>query len=237
MSRQTRSRSTSELATVGPPELILGDNSGTPYAASNIVSQKEFLKMMGPLDCTHVDYTQEILDDETAEILSAALNHKDMYTGSTEDVEDPHFTPEEWEKYQSSLVDILDTHVKNIQEGSLEDEKDQLLVEKRMKIAPRCHCSAHRNGMESNLIGLDSLMTISETLNDDTGKKVANILLPIIFEKAGMRYRVDDCNQGSIYTLNYTLKLPSGQQFRFTGWPDFTVSSNPPPQAREVHSH
>ena len=77
----------------------------------------------------------------------------------------------------------------------------------------------------ANLKGVGELIDISESLNDDSGHKLASILIPLILEKADLAETVlfENCKQGSPYSINYILQLSNGETTTFTGWPDFTV--------------
>ena len=61
--------------------------------------------------------------------------------------------------------------------------------------------------------GVGELIDIHEPLNNDTGNKLASILIQLILEKAGLADTVtfENCKQGSPYTINYILQIPNGE--------------------------
>ena len=79
---------------------------GEAMAASSTDLQQAFLKAMG-LIAPEVIQFENVLSEEIATILSNALNHIVV----EEDLSDPFFTPEEWEKVQKARKTILDKFI------------------------------------------------------------------------------------------------------------------------------
>lgn len=61
-------------------------------------------------------------------------------------------------------------------------------------------------------------------MTDDWGRKLVTTLLPIILQASNMKCDVETCGQGTPHYVNFGLKVPSGEFFHFTGWPDFTIT-------------
>ena len=139
--------------------------------------------------------------------------HEDKYGDDTLTL-DPFYTPEEWKKKTKSLLKMLDV--------SVTDNKPVNQADYQMVNSTTCQCVAHTTP-EGGVVG--ELIDIPEPLNDDTGNKLASILIQLILEKAGLADTVtfENCKQGSPYTINYVLQIPNGEATTFTGWPDFSI--------------
>ena len=109
---------------------------------------------------------------------------------------DPYFTNEEWER---------------------------ALKESNNDVLKLCKCVAHETSDAWYHITC-SLIDISPPLNDDSGSRVISILLPYIFQVAGLtNMRFQATRAGTLNTMRYILQLPSGESFMYTGYPDFKV--------------
>ena len=57
-------------------------------------------------------------------------------------------------------------------------------------------------------------------------KRVAESLLPFLFQKAEYNTVMRKCRLGLPYLVNFILQMPSGRAYHFTGRPDFTINGN-----------
>ena len=83
-----------------------------------------------------------------------------------------------------------------------------------------CKCTAH----QSSLQWVWQLIEIPEPLTDAGGWRLADALMPKIFKRAKLNFTVEGCRQGTENTVDYIIKLTSGESVRLTGWPDFSVT-------------
>ena len=178
-------------------------------------SLQKFLSMMGMLKMMTLN-SESIIDDLTANLWATALNHKDMYDEESP-ILNPFFTPEQWELKTANMLQMVDIIMSSedriITQNNVDDY--QLLS------LSNCQCVAHTN--PKGRVG--EMIDIPEPLNDDSGNKLASILIPSILEKAGLADTVsfETCKSGTPYTINYILQLSNGESTSFTGWPDFSI--------------
>ena len=102
------------------------------------------------------------------------MDHEDKYGDDTLTL-DPFYTQEEWKKKTKSLLKTLDV--------SVTDNKPVNQADYQMVNSTTCQCVAHTTP-EGGVVG--ELIDIPEPLNDDTGNKLASILIQLILEKAGL---------------------------------------------------
>ena len=166
--------------------------------------------------------SENIIDDLTATLWATALNHKDMYDEESP-ILNPFFTPEQWKLKTDAILQmveiIMTSDDRTITQNNLDDY--------RLLSLSTCQCVAHTNPKG----GVVEMIDIHEPLNDDSGNKLASILIPLILEKAGLADTVsfENCKRGSPYTINYILQLSNGESTTFTGWPDFTIITKSAP--------
>ena len=214
---QSRSREGSPSPTRTPPQLIPVRRSLHMSGAEACYkeNQEKFLAMMGMVKTITLN-SESIIDDLTANLWATALNHKDMYDEESP-ILSPYFTPEQWELKNTNISQLLDIIV------SGEDRiVTQKIVDDHQALSlSNCQCVAHTNPKG----GVGEMIDIPEPLNDDSGNKLASILIPLILEKAGLADTVsfETCKSGTPYTINYILQLSNGESTSFTGWPDFTI--------------
>ena len=215
---QSMSREGSPSPTRTPPQLIpvhrsLMSGAGACYKEN----QEKFLAMMGMVKT--IINSESIIDDLTANLWATALNHKDMYDEESP-ILSPYFTPEQWELKNANISKLLDIIVSALSgEDTIVTQK---IVDDHQALSlSTCQCVAHTN--PKGWVG--EMINIPEPLNDDSGNKLASILIPLILEKAGLADTVsfETCRSGTPYTVNYMLQLSNGESTGFTGWPDFTI--------------
>ena len=69
---------------------------------------------------------------------------------------------------------------------------------------------------------IQELVCISPPLNDYKGKQVGTIMFTHLFDLAGMNnIALEEIQQGSMSKVKYFLRLPSGTQYLYSGYPDF----------------
>ena len=215
---------------------IVNPIKGESMAASNSESQQIFLQAMG-LIASEVIHYEPVLSEETAAIMSSALNHIMI---QEEDLNDPFFTPEEWEKVQRNRKVLLDAllkercysqqysieSVESVESGGGEggeggEENVDDIIKKYMETC-QCECAAHND--DELFVVTSDLFEIVAPLTDDSGNTLAGCLLPVILKSAAMKnMKFSTTKAGSCDTVNYILQFPSGQVSMFTGWPDFTM--------------
>ena len=83
---------------------------------------------------------------------------------------------------------------------------------------------------------LAGLCFIQPLLMDDTGNRLASVLLTYIM-KAGKlpRLEVRGTRAGSYGTVKHILRLPSGRKYLYTGWPDFQITTTLTREERQLH--
>ena len=73
-----------------------------------------------------------------------------------------------------------------------------------------------------NIVG--PLLPVQAPLNDDTGNICASVLLNHLLKVAHLsRLEVRGTQGGTLASIQYILRLPSGTEYVYTGWPDFQV--------------
>lgn len=210
---------------------IVNPIKGESMAASSSESQQIFLQAMG-LIAPEVIHYDPVLSEKTAAIISSALNHIMI---KEEDLNDPFFTPEEWEKVQRNRKVLLDAllkercdsqqysveSVEGVEGGEGGEQNVDDIIQKYMETC-QCECAAHND--EELFVVTSDLFEIVAPLNDDSGNTLASCILPVILKSAAMKnIKFSTTKAGSCDTVNYILQFPSGQVSMFTGWPDFTM--------------
>ncbi len=218
----------------GFPNLIEGHlvSDVDRLAASSTKAQIKFLQYV-PLTMAQIEIPETlILDPEVAELIAVSLSHEEKYT---DDLHlSPYFTPQEWVRHTE---EIYAEYCKIFED---EDEALPTLTparrEKFVKLQnPTCACIAHKLALDKpELSWVWKLVDIPEPVTDDWGGKVVTTLLPLILEASGiMNLEVETCSQGTPHSVNFGLRLPSGDIIHLTGWPDFTVTQSFTPLAEQ----
>ena len=157
--------------------------------------------------------------------LSCALTHKRVYDRN---LTDPYFTEEQWQSVLDALLDdatdIVGEVVAIVENVSTIREKGKNWLERKGNI-PLCTCKAHKcqdPDFYTDVLG--ALVTIQPPLNDDTGSLFANVLLTHILKAANLRrLTIHGSKGGTVGSVRYILRLPSGTEYVYRGWPDFLV--------------
>ena len=228
--RYSLTQGDTNTARFGPSQLIPAGpgTSGEGVGASNEEARHTFLKMVGIVQPT-LEFTDEVLTDEDADIISSALNH-DYY----QDVNslDKYYTPSEYGRVTQLKSAVCDEFVARGRAAGgrpLSDEEMSIIMNMYDSISMECQCPAHilfrKQTVESSC--LSELMMLPETLTDHWGGELACSLLPLLLSKGDLDHTVKSCRAGSPYTVNFLLRMPSGNVFHFTGYPDFTVNRKP----------
>ena len=252
-----------------------------PLAASSPEAQAKFLEGVGIIT-TEVEPLEEVLDTDTAQLLSCALQHRRIKDSSVH-LTDPYFVEEEWRNvleekkstliqgvrarvsqpsiYNSlpvcsirtfrtylkenrqelyiegwptltltpSIVDAADiiwelATVENVSAVPAVREKGKEWLERQGEV-PLCACIAHTckdPDIFTDVLG--ELITIQPPLNDDTGTMFANILSVHILKVANLRrLAVHGARGGTVGSVQYILRLPSGTEYVYRGRPDFLI--------------
>lgn len=190
---------------------------------TEFTAEDEFLAAFGTVSNLVSIPNEAVVSPSMAEAMSCALSHRVI---DEEDLTDPHFTEEEWEKVSTSRLNIIkkaesllfgrndcedyDTVVSNWKEEVLEIKR------------PMCQCIAHRE--RTTYDTLQDLFFINKPLDDDTGHDLAQTLFTVIFKAANLNnIRYKATSQGARTKINYMLQLPSGTTSMFTGYPDYLI--------------
>ena len=163
-----------------------------PLTASSAEAQSKFLEGVG-IVTTQVEPLEEVLNSDTAELLSCALQHRRMKDKSIH-LTDPYFVEEQWrnvleEKKSTLIVDAADimgelTTVENV---SAVCDKGKEWLESKGEV-PLCACKAHKcedPDLFTDVLG--ELIPLQPPLNDDTGTMFANTVLMHIIKAANLR--------------------------------------------------
>lgn len=84
---------------------------------------------------------------------------------------------------------------------------------------------------------LSELVQVEKPLNDDTGHTLAATLLGYILKVAGLPHVIKGNRAGTLVTIHYILQTPSGDEYLYSGRPDFQVRQlfRPAGRRRGVH--
>ena len=92
------------------------------------------------------------------------------------------------------------------------------------KAVPLCSCKAHTCDDEQFYHNLSSLFLTHPPLTDDTGNQLASVLLSHVLKAAQLpRLNVCGPRAGTHGTVKYILRVPSGVEYLYSGWPDFQI--------------
>ena len=232
---QIFSRKRSRIVTSPPPRPAvvlrkepLNTEPTSPAGSRNV--QEAFLKEVG-LFASEIDLNvQDVLPQEEAELLSVAMNHKSMeFPGII--LSDPYFTEEQWKLVVSQKHSLLDEAgdlmkiLRNQDEWKEKKEEIESHLdcwEKQHTSVPLCLCIAHKVRDPKMFRMIQELVCISPPLNDYKGKRVGTLLFTHLFDLAGMNnISLEEVQQGSMSKVKYFLRLPSGTQCLYSGYPDF----------------
>jgi hypothetical protein len=170
---------------------------------------------------TDIGPLEDILSSDAAELLSCALSHRKR-KDTTLTLTDPYFTDKEWEhvlKTRSDLVEDAD----QLLEGSTHSVDEAEVWKERKRTIPLCNCTAHTccdEALFRNVLGL--LVPLQPPLTDDSGNYCASVLLPYILKMANLSHLMVRATRGGA-AVHYMLRLPSGAEYLYAGWPDFHI--------------
>jgi hypothetical protein len=170
---------------------------------------------------TDIGPLEDILSSDAAELLSCALSHRKR-KDTTLTLTDPYFTDKEWEhvlKTRSDLVEDAD----QLLEGSTYSVDKAEVWRERKRTIPLCNCTAHTccdEALFRNVLGL--LVPLQPPLTDDSGNYCASVLLPYILKMANLSHLMVRATRGGA-AVHYMLRLPSGAEYLYAGWPDFHI--------------
>ena len=184
-----------EIRTDGKLE-VLTCASGEAMAANSREAQDTFLAAVGMMR-DDVKPLEEILTTQECELIACALQHKRR---KHHVLLDPYFIDSEWER---ALL-----------EGKLEED------------VPFCECMAHQcMDEEFYMHVLSDLTAIQSPVDDSSGSLLAQILTTFILKKAQLKSMNWQTGRGGgLAAVHYILRLPSGVEYRYKGYPDFIVS-------------
>ena len=198
-----------------------------PLAASSVEAQTKFLEGVG-LVTTKVEPLEEVLDAQTAEVLSCALSHKRIRKNPFQ-LTDPYFTDEQWEVVLETQTDLMDEAEGLLDSFSPEElptmqqQRGKEWVSKTRQV-PLCNCKAHLSEGKFFIDIVVPLLPLQAPLNDNTGNVSASILLRYLLKLANLsRFEVRGTHGGSMASVQYILWLPSGTEYLYTGWPNFQI--------------
>ena len=198
----------------------------TSFPASSAAGQYSFLREVGMVT-TAVEPLEDILTDDEAELLSCSLKHQ-RYDDSEASV---YFTPEQRERQiekKVSLVKGAKRLLKTAKQGLNTDtwDSEEKLWQEEEERNVICCCKAHEcDDAELYMAVLGRLVMVAPPLTDDTGNVLATVLLSHIIKKSGLnQLYVQSSRTGTMASVRYLLRCPSGTEYIYTGWPDFQVS-------------
>ena len=198
-------------------------------AAGSAEAQRKFLEGVGVVS-TDIGPLEEVLDSNTTEMISCALQHRKVRDSSIR-LTDPYFTDEQRQTVLEGKSRVLISEAANIMEelDTTEEltairQKGKRWLEKKGEI-PLCACKAHKcedPDFFTDVLG--NLVTLQPPLNDDTGTIFANTLLTCIIKAANLkRITVHGARGGTMGSVHYILRLPSGAEYMYRGRPDFLI--------------
>ena len=196
-------------------------------AAGSAEAQSKFLEGVG-IVTTQVEHLENVLDRESAELLSCALQHQRYKEGR---LTDPYFTEEQWKAVvagRSALLHDAEELVTRILGSSGQvlqnpDKRREWLGRKRK--VPLCDCKAHKCDNDEFFTDvLGELVKLQAPLNDNSGTRFANVLLSHILKVANLtRVKFHGTRGGALGPVQYILHLPSGAEYVYRGRPDYMV--------------
>ena len=170
---------------------------------------------------------EEVEDADEAERLSFALRHKRIDDPT---LTCPYFTDEQWKavvKERSGLDEAEELVELVAKKGQLPTQEDQ---EKGKKLLGRkrklwlCNCKVHQVVDEFYVRVLGVLVSLQSPLNDASGKMFATVFLSHVLKKENLRkLLLYDAGGGTVGTVKYVLRLPSGAELLFSGRPNFLI--------------
>ena len=197
-------------------------------AAGSAEAQRKFLEGVGVVS-TDIGPLEEVLDSNTTEMISCALQHRKVHY-SLFRLTDPYFTDEQRQTVLEGNSRVLISEAANIME---ELDTVQELTAIRLKgkrwlekgEIPLCACKPHKcedPDFFTDVLG--NLVTLQPPLNDDTGTIFANTLFTCIIRAANLkRITVHSARGGTMGSVRYILRLPSGAEYMYRGRPDFLI--------------
>ena len=225
-------------------------NTDLTSPASSREVQEAFLKEVG-MFASEIDLNpQEVLSQEQAKLLCVAMSHKSMELPGII-LSDPYFTEEQWKLVVNEKHSLLDEVMKKrslLEEvkiflGDQDEEKKEKKEElgcrleelinhldcsRKQHTMPLCLCIAHEVHDPKNVEDpkffkmIQELVCISPPLNDHKGKQLGGLLFTHLFDLAGLNDVVfEEIQQGSLSRVKYFLRLPSGTECLYCGYPDF----------------
>ena len=204
---------------------------GEALGGSSSEAKAKFLQYVGFTKSDIDILSEDVLEPNVAEVLSAAVSH---FCAPGVVDRDPYFTPQQWETSRKQVETVLDGFYQMAADAKVPPLDGDLCNKYNQLQNVVCQCPAHMSDHD----WVYKLVDIPEPLTDDWGAKLSDILIPLIFETAAKKnllpgFDVEGCRAGSLHTVNYILKLPSGDATSFTGWPDFTITRRYAPLAQE----
>ena len=114
----------------------------------------------------------------------------------------------------------LATSVVNEVSEGLKKGSDWLEAEAAAAVC-KCSCKAHLcDELYSSVVS--QLVTIQPPLCDASGNLLPSVLLPYLFKAADLHNVMHRSAQsGTCGVVHFILRLPSGTDYMYTGWPDF----------------
>ena len=210
-------RRATRLAEAQPPMQVIAVSPSRAQvealAAGSAEAQSKFLEGVG-IVTTQVEHLENVLDRESAELLSCALQHQRYKEGR---LTDPYFTEEQWKAVvagRSALLDDAEELVDGILGSSGQvlqnpDKRREWLGRKRK--VPLCDCKAHKCDNDEFFTDvLGELVKLQAPLNDNSGTRFANVLLSHILKVATLtRVQFHGTRGGALGPVQYILRLPS----------------------------
>lgn len=159
--------------------------------------------------------------------------------------EDKYFTPDKFTRVFVTRSQVWQGYCRKndeaVQHGtSISDADVGNLLEEYKSYPTVCCCAAHLSFRSSSDIflaerstsdrfyanSLNRLILLPPLLNDHYGYELAVALLPFLLNKVSDDdLMVNLCLPGSLYTVNFVLRMPLGRAYQFTGRPDFSIDS------------
>ena len=233
----TRQAAQVQLDTPATLQIVAGtalcQGRGPALAASSLKAQETFLKGVGMIT-TDVEPLEEILSSRDAELLSCALKHRRV---TEMKLTDPYFTDEEWERVLDNRAELLDDAEDLLALGTSTQEKAGDWIERKKRL-PLCACEAHKCNSDFFTDILGVLVTLQPPLNDDSGNVFFSVFLTHVLKVADLtRLTVRGTRGGTLGSVRYILRLPSGTEYVYTGWPDLQIYQKFSYEKRQLGEH
>ena len=198
-------------------QIVAGTCNELAQPAGSVDAQQAFLQGVGMIR-TDVEALEDVLPTSDALLLTCALEHRRIEDSN---LTDPYFTEEEWQrvlKTRTQLLDEADDMLGDVVPTSKEKASDWV---QRKRSIPLCNCQVHQCDNELYLDVLSVLVSLPKPLNDDTGNTFAQVFLAHILKSSNLtRLTVRGTRGGTIGRVHFILRLPSGTEYVYTGWPD-----------------